>query len=177
MGYAAVVTHARVGLSADKGARSRWIPALVTTGLTLIVAIQIAALHYSPAKYVPTARDEAAGHRFIDLVRNTPGPVIVSNHPYYDTLAGKTSWAQGEAVHDVLRAGPSAARKDLMVSITAFLMERTPTTIFSDAPAYALGAYSDADFRLTSTRVFGCSQCFFPVTDIKRRPAYLFVRR
>jgi hypothetical protein len=126
---------------------------------------------------VPTASDEAAGRSFIDLVRRTPGPVIVSNHPYYDTLAGKASWAQGEAVHDVLRAGPSAARSDLEASINAFLMERAPTTIFSDDPDYALGSYSDAYFRLTSTRVFACARCFYPVTDIKRRPAYRFVRR
>jgi hypothetical protein len=177
MGYAAVVRDARVRMLAVERAQRKWTPALVTTGLTLIVAIQIAALHYSPTRYIPTASDRTAGRRFIELVRRTPGPVIVSNHPYYDTLAGKTSWAQGEAVHDVLRAGPSAARSDLTASIDTFLMERTPTTIFSDAPGYALGAYSDADFRLTSTRVFACPRCFFPVTDIKRRPAYRFVRR
>ena len=137
----------------------------------------MAAVHYNPARFVPKASDNTAGRRFVDLVRRTPGPVIVSNHPYYDTLAGKASWAQGEAVHDVLRAGPSAARRDLTKSINAFLADRGPTTIFSDDPNYALGSYSDAYFRLTPTHVFACARCFFPVTDIKRRPAYRFVRR
>jgi hypothetical protein len=177
MGYAAVIREARVRLPARQEARKPWRPALVTAGLAVIVATQIAALHYSPTKYVPTAGDETAGRSFIDLVRRTPGPVIVSNHPYYDTLAAKASWAQGEAVHDVLRAGPSAARSDLTASINLFLMKRMPTTIFSDDPDYALGSYSDAYFRLTSTRVFACQRCFYPVTDIKRRPAYRFVRR
>jgi len=177
MGYAAVIRESQVRLLAGHGARRSWKLALVPTGLALVVATQIAALHYSPAKYVPTTSDEAAGRSFIALIRRTPGPVIVSNHPYYDTLAGKASWAQGEAVHDVLRAGPSAARSDLRASINAFLMGRAPTTIFSDDPDYALGSYSDAYFRLTSTRVFACRRCFFPVTDIKRRPAYRFVRR
>jgi len=177
MGYATIIRRGQVLPPAGQRARSSWKPPAVAGGLAVIAATQIAALHYSPATYVPTASDEAAGQSFINLVRRTPGPVIVSNHPYYDTLAGKASWAQGEAVHDVLRAGPSAARSDLTASINAFLMEREPTTIFSDDPAYALGSYSDAFFRLTSTRVFACGQCFFPVTDIKRRPAYRFVRR
>ena len=177
MGYAAIIRGAQVQLPAGLVARRSWKPAVVAAGLALIAATQIAALHYSPGKYVPTASDEAAGRSFIDLVRRTPGPVIVSNHPYYDTLAGKASWAQGEAVHDVLRAGPSAARSDLEASINSFLLERAPTTIFSDDPDYALGSFSDAYFRLTSTRVFACKRCFFPVTDIKRRPAYRFVRR
>jgi len=177
IGYAAMVSHEKAQLTAVESATSAWRPATVAAGLALIVATQVAALHYSPARYVPTASDKAAGRSFIALVRSTPGPVIVSNHPYYDTLAGKTAWAQGEAVHDVLRAGPSSARSDLMASINAFLMERTPATIFSDDPDYALGSFSDPYFRLSSVRVFSCARCFFPVTDIKRRPAYRFVRR
>jgi hypothetical protein len=174
-GYAAIIRETRLRQPADQG--MPWRPALVAAGLAMIVATQIAALHYNPAKYVPSSSDEAAGRSFIALVRRTPGPVIVSNHPYYDTLAGKASWAQGEAVHDVLRAGPSAARTDLTASINLFLMNRMPTTIFSDDSDYALGSYSDAYFRLASTRVIACRRCFYPVTDIKRRPSYRFVRR
>ena len=137
MGYAAIIGRAQLQPPTGHRARSAWKPAAVAAGLAVIAATQIVALHYSPATYVPTASDEAAGRSFIDLVRRTPGPVIVSNHPYYDTLAGKASWAQGEAVHDVLRAGPSAARSDLIASINAFLIQRVPTTIFSDDPDYA----------------------------------------
>jgi hypothetical protein len=52
-----------------------------------------------------------------------------------------------------------------------------PATIFSDDRNYALGAYSDRYFRLTTTRVFSCAHCFYPVTDLKRRPAFRFVRK
>jgi hypothetical protein len=157
--------------------RSARSPAIIGAVLTTVVGIQIAALHYSPARYVPTSADQTAGRYFIDLVRRTPGPVIVSNHPYYETLADKASWAQGEAVHDVLRAGSGPARRDLMASIHQFLTASTPATIFSDDPHYALGAYSDAYFRLTGARPFACERCFYPVTDTKRRPSYRFVRR
>lgn len=177
MGYANLLSRGLVKLAPGHRTYNSWKPAALAAGLAVIVGAQIVALHYSPAKYVPTAADEAAGRSFITLVRSTIGPVIVSNHPYYDTLAAKTAWAQGEAVHDVLRAGPSAARSDLTASIKAFLKEKTSATIFSDDPHYALGSYSDKYFRLTSTGAFACARCFFPVTDIKRRPAYRFVRR
>ena len=58
-------------------------------------------------------RASEAGHRFIALVSSLPGQVIVADHPWYDTMAGKPSWAQSEAVHDVLRSGSAAARHDL----------------------------------------------------------------
>jgi hypothetical protein len=156
---------------------SSWMPSLVGIALAMIVVIQIGALHYSPSRYIPTAADERAGRSFVELVRRSAGPVIVSNHPYYETLAGKASWAQGEAIHDVMRAGPSPARQDLIASIDTFLDSARPVTIVSDDPHYALGDYSDPYFRLTSRQVLTCAHCFYPVTDIRRRPAYLFVRR
>jgi hypothetical protein len=161
----------------SSGRVNSWRPTLVGAGLALVVAIQIVALHYNVAQNLPTAADAAAGRSFVALVRRTPGTVIVANHPYYAALAGKGSWAQGEAVHDVMRAGRSAARRDLMTSINAFLKSSTPATIFSDDPRYALGAYSDPFFRLTQTKVFACRQCFYPVTDLKRRPSFRFVRK
>jgi 4-amino-4-deoxy-L-arabinose transferase-like glycosyltransferase len=154
-----------------------WAPTLVGALLTAAVAVQIGALHYSPTRYIPTTADQRAGASFVALVRSISGPVIVSNHPYYETLAGKASWAQGEAAYDVMRAGPSRARSDLSSSIDTFLRSSLQATIFSDDPHYALGSYSDPYFRLTSTHVFSCDHCFYPVTDIKRRPGDRFERR
>ncbi len=171
MGYAVIVKQSKE----NDGVRNRWKPAAVATALAVIVVVQMAALHYDPARFVPTANDNIAGRSFVDLVRRTPGPVIVSNHPYYDTLAGKASWAQGEAVHDVLRAGPSEARRDLTASINAFLADGGPTTIFSDNPNYALGSYSNAYFRLTPTRVFSCRGASFQsptLSDVRRTGSF-----
>jgi dolichyl-phosphate-mannose-protein mannosyltransferase len=175
--------HALLRFAAQAGANGhgrRWraaIPAGTGLALALVVGAQIGALHYSPNRYIPTAADRMAGDRFIELVHRTRGPVIVADHPFYDTLAGKASWAQGEAVHDILRAGPSQARTDLVASIDTVLHSAPPVTVFADGPASALGAFSVPYFRLTSTEVFGCAHCFYPVTDLKLRPAFVFVRR
>ena len=153
------------------------VPAATGLVLALVVGLQIGALHYSTSRYIPAASDRVAGDHFIELVRRTPGAVIVADHPYYDTLAGKASWAQGEAVHDILRAGPSLARTDLVYSIDSLLRSAQPVTVFADGPTSALGPFSVPYFRLTPTKVFDCARCFYPVTDLKLRPAFLFVRR
>ena len=125
------------------------IPAAASVALTLIVAVQIGALHYSASRYIPTTSDTVAGGHLIELVRRTPGPVIVADHPYYDTLAGKASWAQGEAVHDILRAGPSQARADLQASIGAVEQSSQPRDSVcrrsSIGSGHRLGAVLPAD--------------------------------
>jgi 4-amino-4-deoxy-L-arabinose transferase-like glycosyltransferase len=157
--------------------RGSWMPGVAGALLAVVAAVQIGALHYGPARFIPTASDASAGRAFIDQVRHSRGTVIVVNHPYYDTLAGKASFAQGEAVHDVMRAGPSLARRDLVASLDAFLRSSQPATVYSDYPNFALGGFSDPYFSLTPTKVFSCAHCFYPVTDLKLRPAYRFVRR
>ncbi|HUC04767.1 MAG TPA: glycosyltransferase family 39 protein [Acidimicrobiales bacterium] len=177
-GYDALLRVA-VGVRAG-GDGHRWlaaVPAATGVALAVVVGVQIGALHYSPSRYIPTASDRRAGDRFIASVRRIPGPVIVADHPYYDTLAGKASWAQGEAVHDIMRAGPSRARTDLTASIETLLRSARPVTVLADGPTSAFGPLSVPYFRLTPTKVFDCTRCFFPVTDIKLRPGFLFVRR
>ena len=138
------------------------VPAATGLVLALVVGLQIGALHYSPSRYIPTASDRVAGDHFIALVRRTPGPVIVADHPYYETLAGKASWAQGESVHDILRAGPSLARTDLLYSIDTLLRSEQPVTVFADGPSSALGPFSVPYFRLTSTKVLRLRALLLP---------------
>jgi hypothetical protein len=170
---------ARLGADGSTGplGRGRQVAALAAASLAAVVAVQIVALRYDPARYIPSAADQAAGDRFIALVRHTPGAVIVADHPYYDTLAGKTSWAQGEALHDIVRAGPSVARRDLLASIESILKSSQRATVFSDDPGSALGASSLPYFRRSTVKVFACRNCFYPVTDIRVRPGFVFVRR
>jgi Dolichyl-phosphate-mannose-protein mannosyltransferase len=176
-----VLRREAAGLRADGSAgplgRGRQVAALAAAFLAAVVAVQIVALHYDPARYIPSSADQAAGDRFISLVRHTPGAVIVADHPDYDTLAGKASWAQGEALHDVIRAGPSVARRDLIASIESFMKSPQPATVYSDDPGSALGSSSLPYFHRSTVKVFACHNCFYPVTDIRVRPGFLFVRR
>ena len=124
----------------------------------------------------PIRGQRGRGHRFIALVSSLPGQVIVADHPWYDTMAGKPSWAQSEAVHDVLRSGPGPARRDLLASIEATLASPSVTTVFGDDQGDTIGPGFARYFQL-GPPVFTCTRCFFPVTDVPRRPYLRYDRR
>jgi hypothetical protein len=109
-------------------------------------------------------------------VASLPGQVIVADHPWYETMAGKPSWAQSEAVHDVLRSGSGPARRDLLASIEATLASPSVTTVFGDDKGDTLGPGFGRYFRIGPT-VFSCTRCFYPVTDVPRRPYLRYDRR
>ena len=107
--YAAIALVCGLGYDAVRRAGSRF-PVLTGALLAALVVVQVMHLSRQPLHEIPSAQSAAAGRQFVALVSSLPGEVIVTDHPWYDTMAGKASWAQSEAVHDVLRAGPSAAR-------------------------------------------------------------------
>ncbi len=146
--------------------------------LLAVLIVQLAWIGGHPAHLVPTPADQRAGQRFVAMIKSTPGQVIVLDHPWYDTLAGKPSWAQDEAIHDVLRAGPSQARTDLLRSIGQVLASPQVTVVYTDSTSIdaAIGDALHRYFRLSRQPVFSCFQCFFPVTDVAFRPYLRYVR-
>jgi hypothetical protein len=175
--YAAVAIGAALGYAGLRRAGAGR-PALVGVVLAAVVVVQVAWLSDHPSHLLPTAADAAAGRQFIARVATTPGDVIVLDHPWYETMAGKPSWAQGEAVHEVLRSSSTVARRDLLASIASSLDDPSVRVVYLDnkgeidmlAPALA------AQFQ-PGGRVFSCYQCFFPRTDVAFRPYLEFVRR
>jgi Dolichyl-phosphate-mannose-protein mannosyltransferase len=173
--YAAVAIFAGLGYDALFRSDPRH-QALLGTLLAVAILVQLAQLDRGSLHEIPSGESTAAGHHFIALVASLPGQVIVADHPWYDTMAGKPSWAQSEAVHDVLRSGPGPARRDLLASIRATLASPSVTAVFGDDPEDTIGPGFDHYFRL-GPAVFSCARCFFPVTDVPRRPYLHYVRR
>lgn len=167
------------GLGYDAISRTPWAhPTLIGAVVLVVLGVQVVWIGGHPSHLVPKPADRQAGRHFVAAVAATPGTVIVLDHPWYDTLAGKPSWAQDEAIHDVLRAGPSQARTDLLRSIRQVLGSGQVGVIYVDSTSVdpviqdALNRY----YRLDG-RVFSCYQCFFPVTDVAFRPYLRYVRR
>lgn len=174
--YAAIALLGGLGYDAiRRSAPSR--PALVGWALAIVVAGQIGHLGQDPSRYIPTAKDRAAGAHLIHMVARTPGQVIVLNHPWYATMAGKQAWAQGEAIHEVIRAGPSAARSDLVRSIDRTLSSGKVAAIYFDSRAFGVFAQPVMAHFVPGGPVFSCGHCFFPPTDAAFRPSVLYVRR
>jgi hypothetical protein len=153
-------------------------PSLAGVALAAVVVLQVGARVDHPSHLLPTAADTAAGRRFVAQVRAAHGDVLVLDHPWYETMAGKPSFAQGEAVHDVLRAGPSRARTVLLESIRQVMDTRALTTIYLDdsKERNMLGMTRPGSGWRRTGSVFSCYQCFFPPTDVALRPALRFVR-
>ena len=67
------------------------------------VVIQWFGLLYAPARYVPDARDIAAGRRLVERIAAEPGDVLIPNHGYLGRMAGKPgqlhAMALSNAVH------------------------------------------------------------------------------
>jgi Dolichyl-phosphate-mannose-protein mannosyltransferase len=173
--YAAIALGAGIGTDIILRLETRY-QGVVGAVLAVVLAVQVIQLSHRPLHEIPSAASEAAGHRFIALVASLPGQVIVADHPWYDTMAGKPSWAQSEAVHDVLRAGPSTARTDLLESIESSFTSPLVRSVFIDNHGDTIGPGFDRYFRL-GPAVFTCDRCFFPVTDVPRRPYLHYVRR
>lgn len=175
----AAPTQQPTATTADGG---RWVTrspawrAGLGAALAVAVVLQVAGLRYAVGPLVPTATDATAGRHLVALIGRQPGAVLVFDHPWYETMAGKPSFAQGEAVHDVLRSGPGPARRDLRRSIRAVLATPRVTTVLVDGRGGVLRPYLRREFRL-GPPVFTCGHCFFPPTDLALRPYLLYHRR
>jgi hypothetical protein len=173
--YAAVAIFAGLGYDALIRTEAKY-QALLGALLAVVIAVQVVQLDRGSFHEIPGEASAAAGHRFIALVSSLPGQVIVADHPWYDTMAGKASWAQSEAVHDVLRSGPGPARRDLLASVEATFASPSVSTVFGDDPGDTIGPGFMRSFRL-GPPVFTCTRCFFPATDVPRRPYLRYDRR
>jgi hypothetical protein len=65
---------------------------------------------YYPRRFIPTARDRAAGDALITRLRIADGDVLIPFHPFYAHLAGKRAYLHRMGVMDISRAGLGAPR-------------------------------------------------------------------
>lgn len=143
----------------------------------LVLWAQFQRIGYSVDAQVPTAADERAGKAFIALVQHLPGKVLVYDHPYYGVLAGKGTVADEEAVDELLRSGPSTARRVMIGDLRRALLAPGIDAVIFDDPGderYLQAELASAYHLLPEPAVHG--HVFFPVTDLPLRPQLVFVR-
>jgi hypothetical protein len=64
-------------------------------------AAQLALLFRNPTRILPTVLDVEAGNDLVNRIRNTPGEVLVPNHPHLAVLAGKPGYGHRMAAVDI----------------------------------------------------------------------------
>lgn len=163
--------------------RRRMHDPLARTALGLGAAVGVVAqlyfLRYPVAAQIPTKAGAAAGTRLLAEIKSLPGQVVVLDHPWYGTLVGKGTFADVEALHDVLRAGPSRARSDLEANLAVALSNPRIGAVILDSTGneQGIGAVLRADFTQVPM-TWDPGSAFFPVAaDSGSRPTLLFVRK
>jgi hypothetical protein len=139
--------------------------------------VQFARISYPVQRQIPSALDREDGRHFLDLIRHLPGEVIVFDHPYYSTLAGKGSFVDEEAADDVERSGPSLARRILVADMHRALLNPAVGAVILDDPGDEQNLQRElkTDYHLLPAPAIP-GKGFFPVTDLPLRPALVFVR-
>jgi len=93
----------------------------------LMVIAQMAAHLYRPVQFVPDAYTLAQRQGFIQLLRNTPGDVWLTNHSYDSVMAEKAPHAEMDALDAALDTDPALA-----ADVRSTLAQRHFTAIFLD---------------------------------------------
>lgn len=76
----------------------------------LLVGKDLYERRWEPRRFIPTARDRAAGDELIATIRALPGEVWVPSHPWYARLAGKNMYVHRMGVKDVTVRKPRPIR-------------------------------------------------------------------
>jgi len=171
--YAAVALLA--GLTYGAVVRGRR-GAIARPVLAVALLLQLALLIYPIGAQIPTASDRAIGAQLIARLRTLPGRVIVLRHPWYATLAGKTSSAQEEAIADVLRSSDARGSRALRASLRGALNAEDIQALVLDFPTDTsfFGAELTDDFRLAREPI--TASPLYPLTDLSSAPRQLYLR-
>jgi hypothetical protein len=144
--------------------------------LAAAVVVQLGLLIYPVGAQIPTAADRSAGAQLIARLRALPGPVIVLRHPWYATVAGKGTFAQAEAIGDVLRSASSRGARPLRASLAYALGADNVQAVVLDGTfdAHFFGAELTRYFRLQPAPI--TASRLYPLTDVRTSPTLLYLR-
>jgi hypothetical protein len=80
----------------------------VKVGLTalasLLIFMQFMSFRYDPRAQIPSAEQEAAGHKIIQLLENSPTPIFIPTAPYLLSMIGQPDHFQVVSLQDIVLA-------------------------------------------------------------------------
>lgn len=179
-GYLNVLMPAYAGCALLGGvafARLRRLGPLTAAVAAALVLVQLAQLLALPDHARPAAVERTAGADLIAKLRLLPGPVLVLAHPWYGTLVGKGSFAQADAITEVLRSDASRGAADLRRALRGSLNRYAVRAVILDKPPPSwLAPQLARDFTLERGPVAG-RLLLRPPADLRGAPMLLYVRR
>jgi hypothetical protein len=149
------------------------LPAIVAT---VLVAVQFSQLLMIANHATPHRSARLAGAALIARLRTLPGPVLVLAHPWYGTIAGQGSFAQSDAIFEVLRSddarGSNYLRRELRGSLDRY---RIRAVVLDHPPPGWLAPQLARDFVLQARPV--TPTVLRPPSDLRSGPTFLWIRK
>jgi hypothetical protein len=162
-----------VGVGFARLRRLGWLTALVAV---VLVLAQFAQLLQMPNQALPAKVQRRAGAELIARLRSLPGPVLVLSHPWYGTLAGKGSFAQADALTEVLRSEAPHGSVDLSRALRGSLDRYGIQAVVLDKPPPSwLAPQLAREFVLQPMPI--TTLPLRPPGDLRGAPTYLYLRR
>ena len=110
------------------------------TTLLALAALQFVVMFYAPSRYLPSQQARQQAQQFLAQMAAVPGDIFVVGGAADLEPAHKNSFANGVTVWDVVRAGDSAARRELEADIRQSIEQRTYKALLAPSPLN--GSYS-----------------------------------
>lgn len=149
------------------------VPAIAAIALVLV---QLAVLVTLPNDAIPHRLDRAAGAGLMARLSTLPGPVLVLAHPWYGTEAGKGSFAQSDAIFEVLRSddarGSAYLRRDLHTALDRY---RIQAVVLDHQPPPYLATQLAREFILQPRPI--TPTILRPISDLRSGPTFLYLRK
>jgi hypothetical protein len=178
-GYVNVLMPAYAGCALLGGlafARLRQLGSVMALIAVVLVIAQLAQLIERPIDAFPAKVQRTAGAELISRLRSLPGPVLVLNHPWYGTVAGKGSFAQADAITEVLRSDAADGAADLNRALRGSLDRYGIRAVVLDKPPPSwLVVQLAREFVLQPSPV--TALLLRPPGDLRGGPIYLYLRR
>jgi hypothetical protein len=157
-------------------ARMRRLGAIATVLAVAIVLIQLGQLLTMPDHAIPNRSTRSAGEELIERLQALPGSVLVLSHPWYGTIAGKGSFAQSDAIIEVLRSadarGALYLRRELRNALDRYGIR---AVVLDHAPPSWLSPQLAREFDLQPRPI--TSTVLRSPADLRSGPTYLYLHK
>lgn len=152
-------------------------PSLAAEGLLWLACLaQLGLLGWNPSAQLPSPADLQAGRHLLGLLAAIEGEVYLPGTGYLSSLAGKATYAQSQALDDVLRGRGGPARERLVEEVrSAILSQRFAAVVLGDNDGWLREAVPEFDhYYVLNARVFDDPTVFWPVTGARARPQEVY---
>lgn len=141
----------------------------------ILAGAQFFVLLYNPLALIPSKADRTAGWEMINKIAGMNGEVLLFDHGFLPTMAGKNTHAQACAVNDIFRADRGPVGLKLRAEIKRDLQAKRFSYVILEHPHW-FKKYLDDDYKIKEP-VFSNKKLFWPVTGKRRKNRFIYVPR